>query len=280
MHISNGKKFKQAMKEEKPLQLAGTLNAFSALMAKEVGFKAIYLSGAGIANISYGVPDIGMTTLENVLEEAGRILKAVDLPLIVDLDTGFDENLKKAVDLLSCLKSAGIHIEDQVPQKKCGHLENKKLVSTKEMCLKIKEAVNARQDPDFLIIARTDALSIEGEKQTLERAKSYKEAGADILFLEAAKSLEQYSLFKKNLDMPILANLTEFGKTPIFSLEELKNAGVDIALYPLSASRAMQKAAFNVYQDIRKNGSQKKSLPHMQTREELYKLLNYSDYNG
>lgn len=276
MHTSNGKKFKQAMEKEKPLQLVGAINALSAIMAKDIGFLSLYLSGAGVANVSYGIPDVGLTTFENVLEDARRILKATDMPLIVDLDTGFEENLVKAVEILSVLGIAGIHLEDQISQKKCGHLDGNTLVSLEEMCLKITLAVNAKKNPDFIIIARTDALLIEGEKKTLERAKNYKQAGADILFLEAASSLEQYRFFKKNLGMPILANLTEFGKTPLFSLEELKDAGVDIVLYPLSAARAMQKAAFNVYQDIRENGSQKKSIPNMQTREELYKLLNYN----
>lgn len=277
MILSNGQKFRQAMEKEKPLQLVGVINAYAALLAKSVGFQALYLSGASIANISFGVPDIGITTFKDVFEEAKRILSAVDMPLIVDLDTGFcdEQSLKKTIQSLEILGVAGIHLEDQIKDKKCGHLPKKQLISKDEMSAKIEMASNARKDKNFVIIARSDALHVEGIDQTLERALLYKKAGADMFFLEAAEKIDEYQYFKKQLQIPILANLTEFGKTPLFTLEELQKADVDIALYPLSASRAMQQAALLVYQDIRKNGSQKNSIQKMQTREELYHFLNY-----
>ncbi len=275
--ISNAQKFRQALQKEKPLQLVGAVNAFAAIMAKDAGFQAIYLSGAGVANISYGVPDTGITTLDNVLEDASRILNAVDMPLIVDIDTGFGNelNITRAISFLNKIGVAGVHIEDQVFDKRCGHLDGKELVSTEEMCLKIKAAVNAKMDEDFVIIARTDALGVEGMDKTIERALEYKKSGADMIFLEAVRDLKEYAVFKKAVAMPLLANMTEFGKTPLFELENLKKAGVDVVLYPLSASRAMNFAALNTYRDIRQNGTVKKSLPHMQTRDELYRLLNY-----
>lgn len=277
----NSQKFLQAMQAEKPLQLVGAVNAFTAIMAKDAGFQAIYLSGAGVANISYGLPDVGITTLDHVLEDAARILNAVDIPLIVDIDTGFGNelNIKRAIRTLNQLGVAGVHIEDQVFDKRCGHLDDKKLVSSEEMCLRIKAAVSAKIDEEFIIIARTDALSVEGMDQTIQRAIQYKKAGADMIFLEAASDLKQYALFKKAIDLPLLANMTEFGKTPLFELQELRQAGVDIVLYPLSASRAMNKAALNTYRDIRQNGTAKKSVPSMQTRDELYRLLDYKVNN-
>lgn len=277
MTASMGHKFRQAMMLEIPLQIVGTVNAFTAIMAKEVGFKAIYLSGAGVANISHGLPDIGITSFHDLFEDALRIITSVDLPLIVDIDTGFgnEYSITHTVKTLERIGVAGVHIEDQIFEKRCGHLDNKKLCNMEEMCLRIKTAVNARVDKEFVIIARTDALSVEGIEKTLERSLAYKQAGADILFVEAVTKLEDYITFKKYLKMPILANITEFGKTPLFTLDELAKSQVDIVLYPLSASRAMNKAALNVYQDIKTNGTQKNSIPHMQTRDELYKFLNY-----
>ncbi len=275
MTISMGKKFREAMGKEKPLQIVGAANAYMAIMAKEIGFRAIYLSGAGVANISYGLPDIGITSFDNVFEDAFRIVSAVDIPLIVDIDTGFgnEHSIARAVNALERIGVAGIHIEDQVFEKKCGHLDGKEIVETEEMCLRLKSACNARQSKDFVIIARTDAMANEGIDETIKRALRYKQSGADILFAEAFSTLDQYAKFKKAVDMPILANITEFGKTPLFTLNELKD--VDLVLYPLSASRAMNSAALNVYRDIRENGTQKKSIAHMQTREELYQFLKY-----
>lgn len=275
MTISMGQKFREAMKLEKPLQIVGAANAYMAIMAKDAGFRALYLSGAGVANISYGLPDIGITSFDNVFIDAFRIVSAVDIPLIVDIDTGFgnEYSIKLAVNALERIGVAGIHIEDQTFDKKCGHLEGKKIVETAEMCLRLKACCSARQNKDFVIIARTDAMAAEGMEKTIKRALSYKEAGADIIFAEAFTTLDQYTLFKNAVNMPILANITEFGKTPLFTITELKD--VDLVLYPLSASRAMNLAALNVYRDIRENGTQKKSVTHMQTREELYQFLKY-----
>jgi methylisocitrate lyase len=275
--MNMAQKFRQAMQDENPLQIVGTVNAFTAIMAKSLNFRAIYLSGAGVANISYGLPDTGITTFDNILEDARRIITAVDIPLIVDIDTGFgnEKTIERVVKTLERAQIAGIHIEDQVFDKRCGHLEGKKLCSTDEMCLRIKAAVNARTNPDFCIIARVDGLGVEGLDKTIERALEYKNAGADIIFAEAVTSLQDYAALKKALKIPILANITEFGKTPQFSLQELNQAGVEIILYPLSAARAMNLAAFNVYKDIRENGTAKNSIPHMLTRDELYRFLNY-----
>lgn len=274
--MKSGEKFRNAMHAEKPLQLIGTVNAYNALMAEKTGYLAIYLSGAGVANISYGVPDIGITRFDQVLEDATRILSVTSLPLIVDIDTGFDKTAE-VVKTLNEVGAAGVQIEDQVQTKKCGHLDQKNLITKNEMCRKIEAAVNAKIDKSFVIIARTDALGQESLQETILRALSYKEAGADIIFVEAATDREQYKAIKKAVQLPILANMTEFGKTPLLTLKELSKADVDIALYPLSATRAMNLAALKVYQDIRKHGSQKKSIPHMQTRNELYEFLNYMD---
>lgn len=277
--MNSGEKFRQAMQAEKPLQLVGTVNAYSALMAKEVGYLAIYLSGASVANNSYGVPDIGITCFEQVLEDAKRIVQATDLPLIVDIDTGFENEFEIAhvIQTLNKIGVAGVQIEDQTADKRCGHLEGKKLITKEEMYLKIQGAVSAKLDKEFVIIARTDALSLEDIQGTILRGLSYKQAGADILFIEAATTLDQYAAIKKAVQMPILANITEFGKTPLFTSQELLKADVDIALYPLSASRAMNLAALKVYRDIREHGTQKKSIPEMQTRKELYHFLNYQE---
>lgn len=275
MTTSMGQKFREAMKREMPLQIVGVANAYMAIMAKQVGFRALYLSGASVANISYGLPDIGITSFDNVFIDAFRIVSAVDLPLIVDIDTGFgnEYSIARAINALERIGVAGIHIEDQASDKKCGHLEDKKIVETSEMCLRLKAVYNARQNKDFIIIARTDAMANEGMEKTIKRAQSYKEAGADIIFAEAFTTLDQYARLKKAVNIPILANITEYGKTPLFTLKELND--VDLVLYPLSASRAMNLAGLNVFRDIRENGTQKNSITHMQTREELYQFLKY-----
>lgn len=280
MPTTPGQKFRKALHAEKPLQIAGTINAYCALMAKSIGFKALYLSGAGVANCSYGLPDLGMTTLDNVLEDTSRITSAVDLPLLVDIDTGWGNALMIERTIKSMIRAgaAAVHIEDQVFAKRCGHHSGKVLVSKEEMCGRIKAAVDARSDLEFVIMARTDAFSIEGIDLTIDRTLAYKEAGADMLFAEAVDTLEHYKILKDAVGIPLLANLTEFGRTPLFTTEELAKAGVDMALYPLSASRAMNQAAQKVYQDIRQNGTQKKSIDSMQTRDELYRILHYDDY--
>lgn len=269
-----------ALKQERPLQVAGTINAYSALLAKQAGFHALYLSGAGVANASYGLPDIGMTNLSNVLEDVRRITNAVDLPLLVDIDTGWGSafNIERAIKEMIKAGAAGIHIEDQALSKRCGHRPNKSIVETSEMVDRLKAAVDAKYDKDFVIMARTDALANEGLDATLERISHYIEAGADMIFFEGATDLAQYHALTKACSKPILANMTEFGVTPLFTVEELARVGVSLALYPLSAFRAMSAAAANVYQTIRLQGSQKNVVPQMQTREELYKVLDYYRY--
>lgn len=277
---STGKRFKKALEKENPLQIVGAINAYAALLAKRAGFQALYLSGAGVANSSYGLPDLGATTLDNVCEDAGRITAAVDLPLLVDIDTGWGNPLMihRSIRSLERLGVAAVHIEDQVFHKRCGHRPGKEIVDTEEMCDRIRACVEARQDPDFVIMARTDALANEGLDKALKRACCYKESGADMLFPEACTSLEEYRAFHEAVGLPVLANITEFGKTPLLTKEELRQAEVAMALYPLSANRAMNQAAMNVYQDIRENGTQRASLDKMQTREELYKVLGYYEY--
>lgn len=279
-HLSPGQKFKKALQSEKPLQLIGVMNACSALLAEQAGFRALYLSGAGISNGAFGLPDLGLTTLSEVTEEVRRITAVVDLPVLVDADTGFGSeiNIKRAVQELTCAGAAGIHIEDQAWPKRCGHLPDKKLVSTEEMVARIKAAVEGKLDPDFVIMARTDAVDGEGIEAAVVRAKHYVEAGAEIIFAEAVTDLEQYKKFVQAVSVPVLANITEFGKTPLFSISELQSVGIELVLYPLSAFRAMNKAASIVYQTIRKEGTQKNVLVHMQTREELYELLKYQEY--
>lgn len=272
-----GLEFRRAFLAESPLQVVGTINAFTALLALHTGFKAIYLSGAGVANASYGLPDNGSTTFENVLEDVKRITSAVDLPLLVDIDTGFatTKTIPLTIKAIEKANAAGIQIEDQPLNKKCGHLSDKRVVTKEEMCDRIQACVEARVDKEFVIVARTDALAVEGFEQTIERGLSYKKAGADVIFAEAFESLEQYKIFKRAVRLPIIANITEWGKTPLFTLEELASAEVDIALYPLSAMRAMHQAALKVYEDIRTNGTQKKTLELMMNRAELYQHLNY-----
>ncbi len=276
--MTPGKKLRMAIEAEKPLQMVGTINAMTAIMAKRAGFRAIYLSGAGVANASFGLPDLGITTFCDVAGEARRITDAVDLPLLVDIDTGFGAELSiaRTIRTLERDGAAGVHIEDQEAQKRCGHRPKKVIVPPEEMCARIRAAVDARIDPDFMIIARTDAFALEGIEGAIERARMYVEAGADAIFPEALTELEQYRAFTGAV--PVLANITEFGITPLFTLEELRTAGVSIALYPLSAFRAMNKAAEKVYHILREQGTQKSLLDIMQTREELYDHLDYYRY--
>ncbi len=276
-----GAKFREAVKAERPLQVIGTINANHALMAKRVGYKAIYLSGGGVAAGSLGMPDLGISTLDDVLTDIRRITEVCDLPLLVDVDTGFGAsafNVARTTRSLIKFGAAAMHIEDQVGAKRCGHRPGKELVSKDEMCDRIKAAVDARTDPGFVIMARTDALASEGLDQAVERARAYVEAGADMIFPEAITELAMYKKFVVAVKVPTLANITEFGQTPLFTLEELRKAGIAIALYPLSAFRAANLAALNVYETLRSRGTQKDSVPSMQTREDLYKFLGYHDY--
>lgn len=279
--ISPGKKFRQTLNAHQPLQVLGTINAYIAIMAEQIGFKALYLSGAGVANSSYGLPDLGLTTLDNVLEDVRRITGAVGLPLIVDIDTGWGSALMIERSIKSMIRAgaAGVHIEDQVFHKRCGHRPDKSLISREEMCERVHAADNSRRqiDPDFYLIARTDAYANEGLEGVIERGLAYKEAGADALFPEALTTLEDYSTLKKEIGLPILANLTEFGKTPLYSLDELKSVQVEMVLYPLSANRAMNQAAWMVLEEIYKNGTQRGMLEKMQTREQLYHFLKYEE---
>ncbi|HHL3492523.1 TPA: methylisocitrate lyase [Legionella pneumophila] len=280
IQYSQGKKLRDALMKEKPLQVVGTINAYTALQAQKAGFHAIYLSGAGVANASYGLPDLGITTLNDVVEDARRIMSAVDLPLLVDIDTGWGGAFSIARTIKEMIKAgvAAVHIEDQVQAKRCGHRPGKALVEKEEMIDRIKAAVDAKTDPDFVIMARTDALANEGLNKALERISAYIEAGADMIFFEGVRKLEEYQALTEQCHVPVLANITEFGVTPLFTLEELKGVGISLALYPLSAFRAMSAAAEKVYNTIRKNGTQKDILAEMQTREELYQVLNYHFY--
>jgi methylisocitrate lyase len=278
--ISKGQQFRQALKEEKPLQMVGTINAYCAKLAERVGYRALYLSGGATAAASYAWPDLGITTVNDVLVDIERITQATELPLLVDADTGWGGAFSIARTVKSFIRAqaAGLHIEDQVQAKRCGHRPNKLLVSTEEMVDRIKAAVDARTDENFVIMARTDALASETLDSTLERAVRYVEAGADMIFAEAVTDLSTYKIFAQKTQVPILANITEFGKTPLFTIEALREAQVSIALYPLSAFRAMSKAALHVYASIRSHGSSLELLPEMQTRAELYDYLNYHQY--
>ena len=278
--VSQGKKLKQAISENTPLQIVGTVNAYSSLLAEKKGHKAIYLSGGGVAASSMGLPDLGITTLQDVLIDVERITRVCELPLLVDADTGWGGafNISRMVKSMITSGAAGIHIEDQVEQKRCGHRPNKELVSSEEMQNRIKAGVDAKTDSDFMIMARTDAIANEGLDSALGRAASYVEAGADAIFAEAVTEIEDYKKFSENLNVPILANITEFGKTPLFSKEELKEAGVDMILYPLSAFRAMSKAAEGVYSEILEKGTQQDLIDRMQTRDELYEVLDYHTF--
>lgn len=277
---SAGACFRKAVENENPLKIAGTINAYSALQAERLGFKAIYLSGAGVANASYGLPDLGMTHLEDVCIDIRRITSRVEIPLLVDADTGWGGafNIARTIKEMTKAGAGGCHLEDQVAAKRCGHRPGKELVSQKEMCDRIKAAVDAKTDSEFVVMARTDAHQGEGQQAALDRAFAYVEAGADMIFAEAIHTLEEYRQFTKQIKVPVLANITEFGKTPLFSVDELEQAGIAMVLYPLSAFRAMNQAAYNVYQTILREGSQKNELPNMQTREQLYDMLGYYDY--
>lgn len=281
MQQSPGNLFRQAVSKNKPLQIVGTINAFAAIMAQQVGFQALYLSGAGVANASYGLPDLGMTTLDNVLEDASRITSTVNLPLLVDIDTGWGSSLMIARTIHSMERAgvAAVHIEDQPFEKKrCGHRPHTTVIPQKEMADRLKAALDAREDPSFVIMARTDAFSSEGLEQTIARCHLYENIGADMLFIEALPTLEEYRACTKALKKPIMANITEFGRTPLFTKQELADVGVSMILYPLSAWRAMNLAALKVYQEILTNGTQKYLLDQMQTREELYGFLDYESH--
>ncbi len=277
--ISAGGLLRAALEEERPLQIAGTINAFAAIMAERVGFRAIYLSGAGVANASYGLPDLGVTTLPDVLADVRRITGAASLPLLVDVDTGWGHAFMIARTVREMIRAgaAGIHIEDQVAAKRCGQRPGKKLVGAQEMEDRIKAAVDARTDPEFVIVARTDAVAVEGVEVAITRAERYRAAGADVIFPEALTTLGDYKRFTEG-GVPVLANITEFGVTPLFSREELAKAGVRAVLYPLSAFRAMNAAALRAYRAIREEGTQKNVVETMQTREELYDFLGYYEY--
>jgi len=278
---SAGARFKKALSDEKPLQIIGTINANHALLAKRAGYRAIYLSGGGVAAGSMGIPDLGITTLEDVLTDVRRITNVCDTPLLVDADTGFGAsafNIARTVKDLIKAGAAAMHIEDQVGAKRCGHRPNKEVVAVGEMVDRIKAAVDARTDDDFSIMARTDAIAIEGIDAAIERVHAYIEAGADLVFPEAIRTLEDYKKFSAAVSKPILANITEFGLTPLFTRDELGANGVSMILYPLSAFRAMNKAAENVYEAIRKEGTQSGVIATMQTREELYDRINYYEY--
>ncbi|MCA1715164.1 MAG: methylisocitrate lyase [Gammaproteobacteria bacterium] len=278
--ISAGANFRAAVATEHPLQVVGTITAYAALMARRTGFKAIYLSGGGVAANSLGMPDLGISTMEDVLTDIRRITDVCDLPLLVDIDTGWGGafNIARTVRSLGKAGAAAVHIEDQVGAKRCGHRPGKALVSKDEMVDRIKSAVDARTDPDFVIMARTDAIAVEGIDAAIERAVACVEAGADMIFPEAIYTLEQYRQFKDAVRVPILANITEFGQTPLFTTDELRSAGVDIALYCCGAYRAMNKGAQIFYETVRRDGTQKSLLPIMQTREELYDFLDYHAY--
>lgn len=275
-----GSRFREALQQEKPLQIAGAINAYAAMLAESVGFRALYISGAGVANASFGLPDLGITTQGDVLEDVRRISAATELPLLVDADTGFGSafNIARTVREMIRAGAAGIHIEDQVAAKRCGHRPNKAIVSASEMADRIKAAADAKTDADFVLMARTDALASEGMDGAVARALAYVEAGADMIFLEAAGSLEDYAAFTSHVNVPVLANITEFGRTPLFTVDELAGVGVSMVLYPLSAFRAMNAAALKVYTALRAQGTQASVLGDMQTREELYRYLGYYDY--
>jgi len=269
--------FLTALSNQKPLQIAGTINAYSALLAERAGFNAIYLSGAGVANASFGIPDLGFTTLEQVAEDARRICHVSNLPLLVDIDTAWDDPALTINTMIDVGVSA-VHMEDQVSMKRCGHRDGKKLVTCDEMQNRIKIAVTARNSNSMIIMARTDACSVEGFDAAIDRSLAYIDAGADMIFAEAFESLDQYKFFCEKMSVPVLANMTEFGKTPYYSLEDFNTVGVDMVLYPLSAFRAMSAATLQVYNTIKHEGSQQSCLDNMQTRAELYDVLNYEKF--
>jgi methylisocitrate lyase len=278
--MSQGKKFRATVARHAPVQIPGAINAYCALLAERAGFKALYLSGAGVANASFGLPDLGVTTLGDVVEDARRITAASELPLLVDVDTGFGGafNIARTVREMERAGVAAIHLEDQEQAKRCGHRPNKSTVSTAEMCDRLKAAVDARRDEDLVIMARTDAFAREGRQAAVDRTAAYVEAGADMIFAEALYTLEDYRAFTRAIRVPVLANLTEFGLTPYFTVAELKRAGIKMILYPLTAFRAMSRAAELVYGALRRAGTQQPVLDLMQTREELYSVLKYYDF--
>ena len=279
--MSAGAKFRKALAEEKPLQIIGTINANHALLAKRVGYRAIYLSGGGVAAGSLGMPDLGISGLEDVLIDIRRITDVCDLPLLVDVDTGFGAsafNVARTTRSLIKAGAAAMHIEDQVGAKRCGHRPGKELVSREEMCDRIKAAIDAKTDSSFVVMARTDALASEGLDAAIERATAYARAGAEMIFPEAITDLPMYKRFAEAVKVPVLANITEFGKSPLFTVDELRSANVAMVLYPLTGFRAMNKAALKAYETVRKSGTQKPMIPEMQTREELYEVINYHSY--
>lgn len=280
MTQSAGAEFRAAVQRHAPLQVAGTINAYNALLAQSAGFKALYISGAGVANASFGIPDLGITSLNDVLEDVRRITSVSRLPLLVDVDTGWGGafNIARTTREMIRAGAGAMHIEDQEQAKRCGHRPNKSIVSTQEMCDRIKAAVDARTDDAFVVMARTDAFAREGRNAALARCAAYVDAGADMIFAEALLTLDDYSTFARAVDVPVLANLTEFGLTPQFTATELGRAGIALILYPLSAFRAMNKAALSVYEAIIQQGTQAACLEAMQTREELYRVLGYYDY--
>jgi len=275
-----GQLFRAAIAKEKPLQIIGAINAYHAKLAESSRFNAIYLSGGGVAAGSLGVPDLGITTLEDILIDIRRITDVSSLPLLVDIDTGFGGafNIARTIKSVEKAGAAAVHLEDQIQAKRCGHRPNKAIVSLEEMIDRVKSAVDAKKDSNFCIMARTDALAVEGLNSALDRAHACVEAGADMIFPEAINDLETYKIFTDQLDVPVLANITEFGATPLFTTEELRDVGISIVLYPLSPFRAMNKAALNVYRGIREEGTQKNLIGQMQTREELYDFLDYHHY--
>jgi methylisocitrate lyase len=271
---------RKALSLENPLQIVGTINAYTALLAERAGYRAIYLSGAGVANASHGMPDLGMTNLENVAEDVRRITSVCDLPLLVDIDTGWGNafNIERTIKTMIKSGAAAVHMEDQVQAKRCGHRPRKEIVSPEEMCDRIKAAVDARTQSEFVIMARTDALAIEGLEKSIDRIHQYIEAGADMIFFEGVTHINQYQTAAKQCSVPMLANITEFGLTPMFTRDELKQAGIQLILYPLSAFRAMSAAAIKVYETIRTEGTQQSVLGSMQTRDQLYDVLQYHQY--
>ena len=278
--MSPGKKFRQALVENNPLVIPGAINAYSAILAEQSGHKALYLSGGGVAAASYGIPDLGITTMEDVLIDVRRISNASSLPLLVDIDTGWGGafNISRTIKEMIDAGAGAVHMEDQISQKRCGHRPNKSLVSSEEMQDRIKAAVDGRHDESFFLMARTDAIAAEGINAAIDRAAAYVEQGADGIFLEAATSLEEYKIFKEHIKTPLLANITEFGKTPLFTKDQLGDVGVDMVLFPLTAFRAMSKTAEKIYISLAKDGTQDGLLDIMQTREELYDRLNYHSF--
>ena len=278
--LTAGARFRKAIAEEKPLQVMGTVNAYAAMMATQVGYRAIYLSGAGVANYSYGLPDLGITSLDDVLTDVRRITAAVDTPLLVDIDTGWGGafNIARTIKEMTKAGAAAVHIEDQVAQKRCGHRPNKEIVAIDEMVDRVKAAVDAKTDDSFVVMARTDSLQKEGLNGVIDRISAYVEAGADAIFAEAMTDITMYRKVCDAVNVPVLANITEFGDTPYYTTTELGEQGIAMVLYPLSATRAMQKAALAVYEAVRRDGTQVNVLDNMQKRKELYEFLNYHSY--